>query len=256
MIDPSRHVCRGLPIVCPGPCNPRLKARHHHHHHHHRHHRDRREKYYDTDDSVATAEDASYPPTTEFVLASSSRGPKAAAAAAVLESDDVSTDGGESLCRTSSFSGIALIRVSSVLRASRRPDEKKIDDATILREILSRGPPPETFFAAPPRKIARIAAPTTPAAATTTPSEDVVCRATTWTLGDARSAIAKRLNGLTPRRPSPLVQCLTILTIYAAIHALLAAVAWRTTASHFYVSSQICGILALVMWRTTGTILI
>ncbi|EZA58979.1 hypothetical protein X777_16938 [Ooceraea biroi] len=75
-------------------------------------------------------------------------------------------------------------------------------------------------------------------------------------LNNAKHAIMRRLNGLTPKRASPLFQYLLILSIYVGIHVLLAVIAWRTPAYQLFASSQICGFFAFLMWRISGTILI
>lgn len=206
-------------MVCPGPCNPRQKSRNHHHHHHR--HRHRHEEYYDTNESVGLAEEDACLPQ-DFVSATLLKPLE-------LDAPSVSINGA-SISELSYAGKIPRPSSGTVGGASSRKILLQFRETSTAGVVRGESPPPAT--------------------------EETEATVAAATLNDAKLAIARGLNGLVPRRLSNIAPCLTIFALYVGIHALLAAIAWQTPASHFYVSSQICGILALLMWRTTGTILI
>lgn len=241
MMNP-RHTCRMQLAVCPGPCNPRLRTQHCHrqHHHHHHHHHRRREKFYDANSDATPAQ-----------LKQDLRSFKPDVALGTSK-------GGESLSKTSSFSRIALVKVTSVPRIL-QPEVVHWSQTT-LKLVES-----STMFT----RIERQSSVTRNIESAFLMAENLSQRQEIFTiarfqvkrvskaLSDAKNAIARKLpNGLKRRGTSILVSYLMIMTIYVGIHILLAVLTWQTPAHHFFVSSQICGILALLMWRITGTILI
>lgn len=242
MTDPSRHTCRGRPMVCPGPCNP-LRTHQYHHHHHHR----RRQKY----DVASATTSRNIPLPDEFTpMLLKSLKPD------IPDTSAISTEN-ESISKTSSsFARIALIKVSPSPRAPRLEES---DISAILREILTQKKLEklgEPSTSEPPllRKIDT----TVPTRTISHPKETIVriaANLASRTL-DVKCIIAKKLNGLTPKVASSLLLYLMIFIIYAGIHVLLAVITWRTSAYQFFASSQICGLLAFLMWRITGTILI
>lgn len=242
MMDPPRHACRGRPMVCPGPCNP-LKA---HHHHHHRHHH--RQK---PDITGVAVPGKDIPLPDEFSQITQLN----------LKTDtSVVTLADDSISRASS-SKIALIKI---LKTSRR---EETDVHTTLQQIVSErssellceSSRPRTEKTSGSPALLRKFEPPIPTRTIFQPRE-TAARAPTAYRASRNSnivfAIMTRLNGLTPKGAATLFLGLTILLIYAGIHALLAVIAWRTPAYQFFVSSQICGVLAFLMWRLTGTILI
>lgn len=259
MMNP-RHTCRTQLTACPGPCNPRLKTHycHHHQHHHHRH----REKFYDTSSDAMSAKKKFSP--TQLISTPLLKSPKQDSRS--LRPDialDTSKDG-ESVSETSSFPKIALVKVTSVPRIF-QPEVihlsqgmlKIVDSSARMkvarteRESSVAGKIESTFLAAGNvsyrEEIDQQFRSTT----------ELLVGRISKALCDAKNTIARELmKRLKPRRTSLLVSYLTIVTIYAGIHILLAVLAWQTPAHHFFVSSQICGILTLLMWRITGTILI
>lgn len=242
MTDPSRHLCRGRPMVCPGSCNP-LRAHQYHHHHHHR----RRQKY-DVASGTTSRNDISFPDELTPMLLKSLKSD-------VPVTSAISTDD-ESISKTSSFARIALIKVSPIPKIP-RPEETDI--SAILQKVLSQ------------RKLEKLGEPSTseppllrkidttvPTRTISHPKEIIVRIATNLapkTL-NVKCIITKKLNGLIPKVVSSLFLYLMIFIIYAGIHVLLAVITWRTSAYQFFASSQICGLLAFLMWRITGTILI
>lgn len=248
-MDPPRHACRGRPMVCPGPCNP-LKA--HHHHHHRRHHRHKP----DVTGIAMSGRDISLP--DEFSQISLLRSLRTDTSVTSATSTD-----NTSISRTSSSTRITLIRIP------KSPRSKETDVRTtpaIVQQILSPGR--LEMFEEPlkPKTVTRVKKVESPVPTKTmsypeetavrTPAYQEPRTPESRSLNYVTCAIMIRLNGLMPKRVSPLFLCLTILLIYAGIHVLLAVIAWRTPAYQFFVSSQICGVLAFLMWRLTGTILI
>ncbi|XP_029163495.1 uncharacterized protein LOC114934946 [Nylanderia fulva] len=245
MTDPPRHVCRGQPMICPGPCNP-LRAHHQHHHHHH--HRHRRQKYVDATSVTTSRKNISFV-TDEFspMLLKPLK-------ADIPGTSAISTDD-ESTSKTSSFARIALIKVSSIPKTTPRPE--KIDIPAIMRKILSQRKlevvgEPSTSESPFLRKIDS----TRPESLPQQRIVEIAAYRVPRTLKDVKCIVTKRLNGLISKVVSSLFLYLMIFIIYAGIHVLLAVITWRTSAYQYFASSQICGILAFLMWRITGNILI
>lgn len=257
MIDP-RHICRAQLSACPGPCNPRLKTHYRHRNHHHRH----REKFYDTSSEVTPAEEKFLQPKQ---LSSTLLQTFPKHDAQSFKSDVVApgtSRDSESISKTPSFARIALIKDTSVPRIPQADVDLKFPSQGTFKIVES----------SVRTKVGKIELGTLVAGkivSTSLATGTISYRQESPSisrspigrvlkaLGDVKNAIARKsMKGSKPQRASILVPCLTIVTIYAGMHVLLAALAWQTPAHHFFVSSQICGILVLLMWRITGTILI
>jgi len=241
MMNPPRHACRGRPMVCSGPCNP-LKA--HHHHRRHRHHRQRA----DETSAATSGEDIALPEEFDPILLLKSLKPDTFAAS--MNDKSIST--------VSSFTGITLIKISSVPKASPGgTTDDAIPRKIPSREELKRFKEPSTKTSE--SKMTKPKIEPTIAPETMLHPKEAIVRAPTYLTprtNEAECIIMERLNRLTAIRASPFFLSLTIFAIYAGIHVLLAIITWRTPAYQFFASSQICGALAFLMWQITGTILI
>jgi len=292
-MDPPRHLCRGRPMVCTGPCNP-LRAHHHHHHHHH-HHRHHRQKAY-MSDKVSARENM--PLSDESVPVSTARGktsdnpseksdnssekfvnssekfdnPKEKSDDLDEKScnpDDDQKDGStddESVFATSSLSSskTALANVSFASRKARIPEKAEVSaTSTEAQDVLSSQKELDTMKTAkecrednqPTQEVPRAFSQRIVATRTSiTQVRKVTVRPVCRRRETFRSRAVRGMCAAMPRRTSSLCLYLVILIFYAGLHLLMATVAHETWVHQFFVYSQLCGFFVFVMWRITGTV--